>query len=211
MRNSVFAWIKAKNQSSRLDGTVVNDLIDLTIADLYREQHLRYSETSASIAVSAGDVGFALPDRFIRFQDDGVRLLAADADNQATLFAKSKSEAGRLFARGSDGKFETGPPTNFFVYGTEAILLPRPEADATIFYDFDQLAEALDDDGATLAIMEDAWDTVLFGTLFNATLYVIEDGRAGLWKSKYEEGAKSLNAEHAIARKSGGRHHTGGF
>jgi hypothetical protein len=203
MRAQVLAWIKAKSQSARLPDAVVNSLINLTVADILRENKLRFSEKSGSIAVGAGDVSAALPTGFIRAQS--VRFIASASDAQTPLHPLLKRRFDLLYPRDSSNLVGVGAPVDFMVFGAAFVLGPRPEAAGTLYYDYDGLPADMVSDTETSDLMDAAWDVILFGTLIHASDYLVEDMRTGTWQARYTEAVRSLNAEHAIARQSGGR------
>lgn len=211
LRASVKAWIKTKNQSARLPDEVIDDLIQLTLDNVYTGNHLRFTETSTSEQLSAQSLGTNVPERFIRPIALRWKTGLLDETTEATrLNPLDKREFDRRYPKGGlyDRPLGFGEPIHFQIYGDSILLGPRPDQDGVFSMDFDQLPEDLESDDVDVPILAVAWDCILFGTLYNATHYVIEDSRANVWLAKYTEAQKALNIEHMIARRAGGRHVT---
>lgn len=213
LRAEALRWLKAKAQSARISPETVNTLINLTVKDCYKQKKLRWSELTANPQlVSAGTATANLPERFIRY--NAVRWRTGTADTSAPLDPLLKTVWDRRYsARDDQGKIDlTGTPEHYTIYGETVLLGPRPDADGYIMADYDAFPGDIPDgvpyDEEEPELMRDHWPVVLFGTLVNSSLYVVEDSRAPMWESKYKAALAALNAEHAVARTSGGRIYT---
>lgn len=106
--------------------------------------------------------------------------------------------------KAQDKRQASGEPRQFSRIGAQLHLYPRPDTtvDITLVYWYD-LSGTLSADIDTNEVLRIAPDVYLHGALVEASAYLGQDSRIGVWKSKLEEGLGSLRQQAVEAEYAG--------
>ncbi len=181
--------------TGRISDSVCGDLVNMAQRELLRKYDLRFGEATEDIAVLAGVRDYDPPAGFSRPHT----LWYLATDSIAYLKYKSREELDYFFP---DTTVE-GDPSVYTVWGNVLRVAATPKQDLTLSFNFYRLLPDFTDDADENAFTINAWEPILFRALSEATKYLIEDPRAGLWDEKARATEIHLVMEHSRARHAG--------
>ena len=187
LRSAVADWLARTDLTDR-----IVDFIALTEARINRELRCREMVTEAIGTTTVQDI--RIPTDFV----ETVKLVL-DTATDAPLEYRPIEDA-ELSVSGST----TGQPTMFSILGQNIRLYPSPDAEYAYTLDYYAKVQSLSTDHPTNWLLTKAPDLYLFGALCEASPFLLEDGRASLWESKFLASKRSLHASEARAKRTSG-------
>lgn len=208
LKASIGDWLQVN--TNRVADTVRGDLINMAQREIMRNHTLWFGETSDTFPTVAGTNGYDFPTGFVRFQThgdaNGSPIWYLDDDN-AVVWVKylPKDEFDATY--GGETSADYSEPINYTLWGGQVILGPTPDDVYTMHRDYYKVLADLADSSPNNenVFTDNAWEVLLWRVLLFATVYVIEDSRAQIWKTKSDVAEADLVREHAYIRASARR------
>jgi len=97
----------------------------------------------------------------------------------------------------------TGRPTDYAILGDKLYVAPEPDTTYTAELIYFQALVPLSDTETTNAILDDAPDAYLFGSLLQAAPYLEHDERIATWREKFDRAIDQLNEQRQQQEYSG--------
>lgn len=186
LSSAVISWLNRADLQS-----TVPDFIALAEERIARDIRCRQMVTTATLATVAGVESVALPDRWI----EGVSLRIVEPQIQLEYVTPEE-------LRGMFGSTYSGLPSVYTIEGENLILGPVPAqvySLQSIYYQrFTPLAGT-----STNSLLEASPSLYLFAALAEASPFLMDDQRAGLWESKYAAVVRQVNATESSANSAG--------
>lgn len=178
--------------TTRLPDSVRGDFINLIQRRVLRKHDLRFGEITDTLSVLAGTANYTLPTRWrsplsLWYQNPVT-------ESRIDLVRRSKDEFDALHSDSS----ETGTTSDYAIWGDTLYLGPTPDQPLTLNRNYYQFLPDLADGspGNTNEFVEQASDVLFFGAMEEASKYLLEDQRAGIWAARFTELESDLASEH---------------
>ena len=175
-----------------LHRTDLTDLIPEFIADaenrIYNDIRVRAMEA----AYSSTTASTTLPTGFLEWIH-----LYIDGDYEQKL---SRRDAEWIYTRYPSS---SGKPVFFAREGDGLIFGPNPDSTYTLAGRYYKKLAALSDSNTTNWLITDAPELLRFAALAEAEPYSMNDGRAGLWESKYQAMKQRIQSTERRESRSG--------
>jgi len=166
-------------------------LINLAERRIARELKIQGFINVVTTTVQGGQSVVTKPDRW----RDTVSVTigtGAQNENRKNLFTRAYEY---LRAYWPDAT-ATGEPEFYSDYDyNHWLLVPTPDADYPVEILYYQLPPLLDEEHQTNWLTENAPELLLYGTLLEATPFLKNDERIGVWQNMYDRSAAMLNGE----------------
>jgi len=197
LRARMQSWLSAN--TTRLPDTVANDMINIVQRELCRKHDLRFLETSNTFVTVAGTAAYTLPTNWSR----PYRFWYTHPDT--TTVVQLENVAKETFDAWYPDATQTALPTVYTIWGPSLFLGKTPASVLTIFREYYALLPDLSDGSPTNtnALLTNAWETLFWGALVQASMFMFEDQRAPSWEAQYRRSESDLVSEHARAWSSG--------
>ena len=197
IRTRIQDWLSAN--TVRLPNAQVTAMINIVQRDLARKHDLRFFQTTDTFPTVVSTQAYSLPTGWSR----PYRLWYVDSDTNAVVEVENLAE--ETFDRLYPLATSLGKPVSYKVWGSSLYLGPTPDRVVTITRDYYRFPTDLADGDPTNtnALVVAAWDVLFYGAMVEATAYMMEDPRAGLWEQRYRRAESDLVSEHARAWSSG--------
>lgn len=197
MKTRLGDWMQV--DTTRLPDAVRGYVINQVQKRIQRKHDLRFGEIVDTLAVTANDRDYDLPDLW----RTPLSLWYINPETDARV------DVGRLPKDLFDARYadttETGTVANYTVWGNVLFLGPTPEVSFTLnrnYYAF--LADLADGSpNNTNEFIRKADDVLFFGSLEWITKYLIEDARAPTWAAISQELETDLVSEHQREKSAG--------
>lgn len=197
-QDALALWIGADN-AKRFDPAVRGDIINMVRRDLSRLHDLRFNEVSTPLNTTANVKSYTLPSGWSR-----PYTLTYINPTTGALVELEYEPNKQAFDRRFPTATLTGSPSVYNVWAGQLHFGRTPDAIYAITVNYfrilPDLAGSQTDD-----LMDQAWETVHFKALVEATPYLLEDERMPTWMAKAKEKEDLLIIEHARGRTSGRR------
>ena len=197
MAIGTFAQLKtaAANWLDRSDLTDrIPEFIVLAEARFNRVLRIRDMETvSTAISTAAGTREYDLPTGFVQ-----MREFHLSTDPLTPLSYITPEMMSRIWAGSSQGK-----PEVFTVIADKVRLGPNPDAVYTTSMLYYKKITALSDSATTNDMLTNNPDIYLYGTLLEATPFIMQDERVGLWLAAFEKAVNDIQNQDNKDRHSG--------
>ena len=197
MSISTFAELKtaSANWLDRSDLTDrIPEFIVLAEARFNRVLRIRDMETvSTAISTSAGTREYDLPTGFVQ-----MREFHLTTDPLTPLSYITPEMMSRIWAGSSRRK-----PEVFTVIADKVRLGPNPDAVYTTSMLYYKKITALSDSATTNDMLTNNPDIYLYGTLLEATPFIMQDERVGLWLAAFEKAVADIQDQDNKDRHSG--------
>jgi hypothetical protein len=197
MAIGTFAELKtaAANWLDRSDLTDrIPEFITLAEARFNRVLRIRDMETvSTAISTAAGTREYDLPTGFVQ-----MREFHLTTDPITPLSYITPEIMSRIWAGSSRGK-----PEVFTVIADKVRLGPNPDAVYTTSMLYYKKITALSDSATTNDMLTNSPDIYLYGTLLEATPFIMQDERVGLWLAAFEKAVADIQNQDNKDRHSG--------
>ena len=187
LRSAVADWLARTDLTDR-----IVDFIDLTEARINRELRCREMVIEATGTTTGQDI--TIPSDFV----EAIRLVLNTSTDSPLEYRPIEDAEIRIAGQ------TTGQPVMFSVLGTMIKLYPSPDAVYTYTLDYYAKVQALSTDRPTNWLLTKAPDLYLFGSLCEASPFLLDDGRVSLWESKFQASKRSLQAAEARAKRTSG-------
>lgn len=187
LRSAVADWLARTDLTDR-----IVDFITLAEARINRELRCREMVTEASGTTDVQDI--TIPSDFV----ETVKLVLDTATDEPLEYRPV--EDSELRVAGST----SGQPLMFSVLGQSIRLYPSPDGEYTYTLHYYAKVTSLSDDHPTNWLLTKAPDLYLFGALVEASPFLLDDARVGLWESKFQAAKRSLHAAEARAKRTSG-------
>ena len=208
MAIGTFAELKtaAANWLDRSDLTDrIPEFITLAEARFNRVLRIRDMETvSTAISTSAGTREYDLPTGFVQ-----MREFHLTTDPLTPLSYITPEMMSRIWAGSSQGK-----PEVFTVIADKVRLGPNPDAVYTTSMLYYKKITALSASATTNDMLTNSPDIYLYGTLLEATPFIMQDERVPLWLAAFEKAVNDIQNQDNKDRHSGSQlrvMNTGGY
>lgn len=181
------------NYLARTDLTaMIPTFIQLAETRLRRDLRLRQMLKVSTTTASANDSTVELPVDFLEMRD-----LHFNTDPISVL----KYESPNVFYRNSYSTI-TGKPQIYTVLAQEFQLAPIPDSDYTLQMLYYATPPYLTESNASNIFLANCPDLLLYGSLAEASPYLMDDVRIQTWANLYDRGLSSLtisddNGEYA--------------
>ena len=197
MAIGTFAQLKtaAANWLDRSDLTDrIPEFITLAEARFNRVLRIRDMETvSTAISTAAGTREYDLPTGFVQ-----MREFHLTTDPLTPLSYITPEMMSRIWAGSSRGK-----PEVFTVIAVKVRLGPNPDAVYTTSMLYYKKITALSASATTNDMLTNNPDIYLYGTLLEATPFIMQDERVGLWLAAFEKAVADIQNQDNKDRHSG--------
>ena len=197
MAIGTFAELKtaAANWLDRSDLTDrIPEFIVLAEARFNRVLRIRDMETvSTAISTTAGTREYDLPTGFVQ-----MREFHLTTDPLTPLSYITPEMMSRIWAGSSRGK-----PEVFTVIADKVRLGPNPDAVYTTSMLYYKKITALSASATTNDMLTNNPDIYLYGTLLEATPFIMQDERVGLWLAAFEKAVNDIQNQDNKDRHSG--------
>ena len=197
MAIGTFAQLKtaAANWLDRSDLTDrIPEFITLAEARFNRVLRIRDMETvSTAISTTAGTREYSLPTGFVQ-----MREFHLSTDPITPLSYITPEMMSRIWAGSSRGK-----PEVFTVIADKVRLGPNPDAVYTTSMLYYKKITALSDSATTNDMLTNNPDIYLYGTLLEATPFIMADERISLWLAAFEKAVADIQNQDNKDRHSG--------
>ena len=197
MAIATFAELKvaAANWLDRSDLTDrIPEFIVLAEARFNRVLRIRDMETiSTAISTTAGTREYDLPTGFVQ-----MREFHLTTDPLTPLSYITPEMMSRIWAGSSRGK-----PEVFTVIADKVRLGPNPDAVYTTSMLYYKKITAWSDSATTNDMLTNNPDVYLYGSLLEATPFIMQDERVGLWLAAFEKAVNDIQNQDNKDRHSG--------
>ena len=197
MAIGTFAQLKtaAANWLDRSDLTDrIPEFITLAEARFNRVLRIRDMETvSTAISTTAGTREYSLPTGFVQ-----MREFHLSTDPLTPLSYITPEMMSRIWAGSTKGK-----PEVFTVIADKVRLGPNPDAVYTTSMLYYKKITALSASATTNDMLTNNPDIYLYGTLLEATPFIMQDERVGLWLAAFEKAVNDVQNQDNKDRHSG--------
>ena len=197
MSISTFAELKtaSANWLDRSDLTDrIPEFITLAEARFNRILRIRDMETvSTAISTTAGTREYSLPTGFVQ-----MREFHLTTDPLTPLSYITPEMMSRIWAGSSQGK-----PEVFTIIADNVRLGPNPDATYTTSMLYYKKITALSASATTNDMLTNNPDIYLYGTLLEATPFIMQDERVGLWLAAFEKAVADIQDQDNKDRHSG--------
>ena len=197
MAIGTFAQLKtaAANWLDRSDLTDrIPEFITLAEARFNRVLRIRDMETvSTAISTAEGTREYDLPTGFVQ-----MREFYLTTDPLTPLSYITPEMMSRIWAGSTKGK-----PEVFTVIADKVRLGPHPDAVYTTSMLYYKKITALSDSATTNDMLTNNPDIYLYGTLLEATPFIMQDERGGLWLAAFEKAVADIQNQDNKDRHSG--------
>ena len=197
MAIGTFAQLKtaAANWLDRSDLTDrIPEFITLAEARFNRVLRIRDMETvSTAISTTAGTREYSLPTGFVQ-----MREFHLTTDPLTPLSYITPEMMSRIWAGSSRGK-----PEVFTVIADNVRLGPNPDATYTTSMLYYKKITALSASATTNDMLTNNPDIYLYGTLLEATPFIMQDERVNLWLAAFEKAVNDIQNQDNKDRHSG--------
>ena len=197
MAVGTFAELKvaAANWLDRSDLTDrIPEFIAFAEARFNRVLRIRDMETvSTAISTAAGTREYSLPTGFVQ-----MREFHLTTDPLTPLSYITPEMMSRIWAGSSQGK-----PEVFTIIADNVRLGPNPDAVYTTSMLYYKKITALSASATTNDMLTNNPDIYLYGTLLEATPFIMQDERVGLWLAAFEKAVADIQDQDNKDRHSG--------
>ena len=197
MAVGTFAELKvaAANWLDRSDLTDrIPEFIAFAEARFNRVLRIRDMETvSTAISTAAGTREYSLPTGFVQ-----MREFHLTTDPLTPLSYITPEMMSRIWAGSSQGK-----PEVFTIIADNVRLGPNPDAVYTTSMLYYKKITALSASATTNDMLTNNPDIYLYGTLLEATPFIMQDERVGLWLAAFEKAGADIQDQDNKDRHSG--------
>lgn len=158
----------------------------ITLAEAEMKRRLRRTSTRTTLSVSTeatvlpadvAELRSIYPESGSPTQDKPLRICTPE------MFAETRARNQNVAAR----------PTDAMVLGGTLYVQPTPDATYTMRITYFTQLTALSGSVATNAVLTEAPDAYLFGSLLQAEPYLEHDERIPTWKQKFDDAIEQLN------------------
>lgn len=181
--------------AGKIANASLNLLINFAQRSLVRHYDIRYAEATSTFTMVQGTQSYALPALFSR----AYQFWYINPDTNG--LAQPELCTRQFFIENFAVVATQGDPSNVAIYGVNALFGPTPKRALSIFMDHYVLPTDLVADADHNGITDNLYELLTFQACVNATEYLIDDDRAGLWASERDR----LLAE-CLGEASRGRH-----
>jgi len=189
LQTAVENWMARDDLTNR-----VPEFISLAEGQMSRKLWSQEGEKRATTSTTSGDPYIAIPDdlRYIR----AVKLTT----DRTTLLRPVPIDYGRWYYAAS-GK---SMPHTYAVYGQTMEVFPTPDGTYTIEMVYIAGVPPLDNSNMSNPILERYPDAYLFGALFNAHEYLMDEERAAYHEKRFERALQEISADFERSRYGAG-------
>ncbi len=181
LKDRLAKWLDRNN----IDETIIEDLIDNAQRKLYREMRLGQWETRTVTNTIAGETYIQRPSR-----SNGIRYIKLNTNPIQVLQYETPDTIGNA-AMGS----YSGKPIAFTIIGDDIRLAPTPDGEYELEVSYVQMPPMLSDLVQTNWVMDNAPELLLYKTLLEASPYLGDDARIGIWQSAYLDAKNSVEEQ----------------
>lgn len=188
LKAAVGSWLGRSDLTSQIP-----DFITLAELRLNRNLRTRQMIETADLSVTAGTPTVTIPTDFLEIKDiyiDGSPRINLTYLSPASFTANARAH-------------ESGQPVNYTMNGTQFILAPNPDAAYTIKIMYYAKPDALSDSNLTNVFIDNYPDVLLYGALIEAEPYLMNDARAQVWGTLYNNGIQAINDSDQASEYSG--------
>jgi hypothetical protein len=189
LQTAVTNWLARSDLSAR-----VPEFISLAEGEMSRQLWSQENEVRATTTTTSGDAYVTLPDdiRYIR--------AAKLQTSPVTLLRPVALDYGRwYYASAGNNK-----PHVYAVYGTTMEVFPTPDAAYTVELTYIKGIPALSDSNTSNTILSKYPDAYLYGALYNANEYLMDEQRAEYYYRRFARAIKQISDDYERLRYPGG-------
>lgn len=172
----------------------IPDMITLFESEAERRLFTRFNETSVNLATVAGTPTVALPATFVELRS--IKLLALP--NVKLVYVTPEEMDSTWIGSQQDQSIA------YTIEGTNLRLAPTPASVYTIVIGYMAGLPALSVSNTTNWLLTNYPDAYLFGTLVEASAFIMEDERAAGWMARRDRVLDAISLADRKARWGGG-------
>lgn len=187
LKTEVAQWLNREGMTELTGKT--DTFLAMAQRRIFRDMNLRCLEATATSTTSVP----ALPATFLR-----VRSLYLTNGSSAWPL---KTASPQIMAAASS---YTDAPQWYEIDGTDLRFAPSPDSDYTYVLKYYQSIPLLSGGNITNWFTTNCPELILFGALLEASVYLKDDQRTEMWRSRFEEVKKSLQDSEDNADRDGG-------
>ena len=198
LQTAIANWLDRDDMSARIP-----EFIALTEARFNRILRIRAMETEADQDTTSGDRTYSLPEDYRQMRT--VHLVT----NPITAMSYITPEImDRIWAGSTQGK-----PLVYTIKGSSIYVGPAPDIVYTIRFLYYKKIPSLTALAPTNAILTDAPDVYLYGSLLEAEPFLQNDARVQLWATAFQQAIADIQDQDEKDRHSGDLRvlNTGGY
>lgn len=188
LKSAVGSWLGRSDLTDQIPNFI-------TLAELRLQRSLRTRKmlSTASLSVTGGTSTVSIPADLLEVRD-----IYLDASPRISLSYLSPS----AFTKDARAH-ESGQPVFYTTNGTQFELAPAPDADYTLKVLYYAKPDALSDSNLTNEFIDNYPDALLYGALIEAEPYLMNDARAQVWGTLYNNAVDSINTSDDDAEYTG--------
>lgn len=181
---AVADWLDRSDLTAKIP-----DFIRLAELRIYRE--LRIPPMEAVVTVTSSNNAIELPSNYVEMKS----LIAKETQDRTLK---------RVAYRDQPKSTETGIPTTYSRRANELIVHPSPDSSKTYeIYYWADIGSITDEADGQNWFTENAPDLLLYGSLLEATPYLKEDERVGIWQAAFRDSMRTVQSMSDKAEHSG--------
>ena len=188
LKSAIADWLNRTDLTARIP-----DFIALTEASLNRDLRTQDMIATATLTATAGVGSVALTNDMVE-----VRSAALQTNPRTVLTFLTLQTLDERYALATSGK-----PLAFSVLGGALKLRPIPDAAYTIDVTYYAPIAALSTTNQSNWVLQEHPDLYLYGSLVQASPYLGDDARAGVWAGLYARALDALDAADNRAQWAG--------
>ncbi len=182
LQTAVLKWLNRENDSDL--ALQIPDMITLCESRIKRE--LRRSSTRTTITID--DEAVTPPTDMAELRS--IYLVSGSPSNDVPIRVGTAEMVAERRARSAG---VTGRPTDVAYVAGQLLFAPAPDQTYTAEIVYFTALTPLSNANTTNAVLQEAPDAYLYGTLLEAAPYLEDDERVPLWESKFAAAIRSLN------------------
>jgi hypothetical protein len=202
MRTEVRGWFDTgTNAEGRLEDWQIDRRVNGVIASLARNADLLFSEFEETITISPESPQTELSSLDNKFSRP-FSMWYVTSSGELKRIAYVTPE---VFEKKYWGSSDDGEPEHYTIFGHKIYIGPTPDDEYSLTFRFYGFPGDLENPTDTNNFLEYAWDVVLYGTLAQVCLHLLEDNRFQIFKQEFRELERRFKIEHARSKSSGYR------
>lgn len=187
LKTEVAQWLNREGMTTITDKT--DTFLAMAQRRIFRDMNLRCLEATQTSTTTTP----ALPSTFQRVRS----LYLTNGSSSWPL----KTASPQVMAVASS---YTSAPQWYEIDGTDLRFAPLPDSEYTTVLKYYQSIPLLSGGNTTNWFTANAPELILFGALLEASVYLKDDQRVEMWRSRFEEVKKSLQDSEDNADRDGG-------
>ena len=178
LKTSVGSWLGRSDLTSQIP-----DFITLAELRLQRMVRIRQMLSNSTLTLTAGTSTVSIPTDFLELRDiyiDGSPRVALTYLAPAAFTKNARAH-------------ESGQPVYYTINGSQFEFAPIPDSGYSVKLMYYAKPDALSDSVASNEFLENCPDALLYGSLIEAEPYLMNDARAQVWGTLFNNAIQAIN------------------